>query len=109
MKKTKFKKIFVTGGAGYIGSHFVDLATHQNHECVVFDNLSTGNLKNLPIDKIDFYNVDLKNDWRTWPSIQASHIYHLAANADVRGGVKDHNIDLNENLFVTKNICDYSL
>ena len=33
-------KFLVVGGAGYIGSHFVDLATEQGHECVVFDNLS---------------------------------------------------------------------
>ena len=39
-------------------------------------------------------------------NINASRIYHLAANADVRGGIKDHNIDLNENLLV-ENVCDY--
>lgn len=35
-------KLLVTGGAGYIGSHVVRMATENGHECVVVDNLSTG-------------------------------------------------------------------
>lgn len=36
-------KIFITGGAGYIGSHVVKLLGEQGHEILVFDNLSSGN------------------------------------------------------------------
>jgi UDP-glucose 4-epimerase len=36
-------RIFVTGGAGYIGSHVVKALGERGHEIVVFDNLSTGN------------------------------------------------------------------
>ena len=35
-------KIFVTGGAGYIGSHVVNALGEKGHDLVVFDNLSTG-------------------------------------------------------------------
>ena len=35
-------KLFVTGGAGYIGSIFVEEALNANHEVTVFDNLSEG-------------------------------------------------------------------
>jgi UDP-glucose 4-epimerase len=35
-------KIFITGGAGYIGSHVVKMLGGQGHELLVFDNLSTG-------------------------------------------------------------------
>ena len=102
-------EVILTGGAGFIGANLVNTLLLNGFKVHVFDNLSTGNLKNLPLNKIEFHNFDLKNDWRTWPCIQASHIYHLAANADVRGGIKDHYIDFNENLLVTKNVCDYAI
>ena len=35
-------KIFITGGAGYIGSHVVKMLGAQGHELLVYDNLSTG-------------------------------------------------------------------
>lgn len=35
-------RIFVTGGAGYIGSHVVKLLGHHGHNVLVYDNLSTG-------------------------------------------------------------------
>lgn len=35
-------RIFVTGGAGYVGSHCVHHLVRHGHECVVFDNLSRG-------------------------------------------------------------------
>lgn len=35
-------KIFITGGAGYIGSHVVKLLGQRGHDIVVYDNLSTG-------------------------------------------------------------------
>jgi UDP-glucose 4-epimerase len=40
-------RIFVTGGAGFIGSHSIDLLLQQGKEVVVLDNLSTGKLTNL--------------------------------------------------------------
>ncbi len=41
------KKILVTGGAGFIGSHLVDHLLELGHEVVVLDNLSNGKLENL--------------------------------------------------------------
>ncbi|MDD5293213.1 MAG: UDP-glucose 4-epimerase GalE [Candidatus Izemoplasmatales bacterium] len=38
-------KILVTGGAGYIGSHFVKVAIEQHHHVVVVDNLVTGHIE----------------------------------------------------------------
>ena len=100
-------EVIITGGAGFIGSNLVNSLLIKGFKVHVFDNLSTGNVSNIPLDKIEFYNIDLKNDWQNWPNIHASCIYHLAANADVRGGIINHEIDLNENLLVTKNVCDY--
>lgn len=41
------KKILVCGGAGFIGSHFVERLIAEGHEVDVVDNLSTGSLANL--------------------------------------------------------------
>ena len=40
-------RIFITGGAGFIGSHLIDLLIEKGHEVVCLDNLITGNLSNL--------------------------------------------------------------
>jgi nucleoside-diphosphate-sugar epimerase len=40
-------KILVTGGAGFIGSHIVDLFLEKEYEVVILDDLSTGRASNL--------------------------------------------------------------
>ena len=51
------KRILVTGGAGYIGSHTVKLLLEQGHEVTVVDNLSKGYRHNIP-SKI-LYKLDI--------------------------------------------------
>ena len=41
------KKVIVTGGAGFIGSHLVELLVKNNYSVIVIDNLITGRLANL--------------------------------------------------------------
>ena len=41
------KKVIVTGGAGFIGSHITDLLVDEGHEVFVLDNLSSGRLENV--------------------------------------------------------------
>ena len=101
-------EVIVTGGAGFIGANIVSELLKRDYKVHVFDNLSTGNIENLELSKVKFYNIDLKHGHLNWPKIKAKSIYHFAANADVRGGLINHDIDLNENLIVTKNCCDYA-
>lgn len=103
------EEIIVTGGAGFIGANIVLALLEKKYKIIVFDNLSTGNISNLPIDKIEFDNIDLKNNFKDWPKRKATKIFHFAANADVKGGISNHNIDFMENLLVTKNVCDYAV
>ena len=41
------KKVLVTGGAGFIGSHVVDRLVDEGYDVRVLDNLSTGKLENI--------------------------------------------------------------
>ncbi len=102
-------EVIVTGGAGFIGANVVSELLNRGKKVHVFDNLSTGNVNNLQLNKTNLYRIDLKDNYKKWPKINASSIFHFAANADVRGGLVNHDIDLNENLLVTKNCCDYAL
>ena len=44
-----------------------------------------------------------------WPIIEnLSCIYHFSANADVRGGIDNRDIDFKQNVLVTKSVCDYA-
>ncbi len=45
-------RIFITGGAGYIGSHTVKALLRQGHELLVYDNLSTGHSWAVPAGKL---------------------------------------------------------
>lgn len=51
-------KILVTGGAGFIGSHIVDMLVEGNHSVAVVDNLHTGSREQVN-EKARFYQVDI--------------------------------------------------
>lgn len=53
-------RILIIGGAGFIGSHLVDLLHNNNeHEVVVLDNLSSGSRGNIP-KTVEFYEMDIR-------------------------------------------------
>ncbi|MCU0413132.1 MAG: NAD-dependent epimerase/dehydratase family protein [Ignavibacteriaceae bacterium] len=81
------KPILVTGGAGFIGSHLVDLFDKDNVDYLVLDNLSAGSVKNIPIAVAQnrFVNSDVKNYQLIQELINsASCVVHLACNVGVR-------------------------
>jgi UDP-glucose 4-epimerase len=54
-------KILVTGGAGFIGSHVVDMYVEAGHEVVVVDNPSFGKRENVH-DLAKFYLADIRSE-----------------------------------------------
>ena len=50
-------KIFVTGVAGFLGSHLADAFLADGHQVIGVDNMIGGHLDNVP-DKVDFHQVD---------------------------------------------------
>jgi UDP-glucose 4-epimerase len=106
-------KIFVTGGAGFIGSNFCDAALSKGHEVVCFDNLSTGQeffieeaRKN---QKFTFIKGDIQNFDEIQKAIQDAKpdwVAHFAANADVRRGLEHPRKDLDINTLGTWNVLE---
>ena len=50
-------KIFIVGGAGYIGSHMVKTAYKANHQVITIDNLSTGHKDSVLFGKFEFCDI----------------------------------------------------
>lgn len=88
----------ITGGAGFIGSHLCDLLLEQGHEAVVFDDLSTGHLSNIPAGAA-FIEGDITDAAAiTQAMTGADGCFHLAAVASVAASnerwVDTHGINL---------------
>lgn len=83
------KKILVTGGAGFIGSHLAEKLIGQNNEVFVIDNFETGAAKNLEHLK-DSSNLHLiqgsvlDEELMAQTVAKADEIYHLAATVGVK-------------------------
>ncbi len=50
-------KIFIVGGAGYIGSHMVKVAHNAGHEVITIDNLSTGHKDAILYGHFEFCDI----------------------------------------------------
>lgn len=77
----------VTGGAGFIGSHMVDLLVKEGYEVTVIDNLVNGRLDNIEHHegKVKFVHVDI-GDYEAELDIHfedVDYVFHYAALADI--------------------------
>ena len=100
------KKVLITGGAGFIGSHLTEFLS-KKYSVTVLDNLSHGN-KILNMNKnIKFVNGDIRDpDLVKYHSKNCSTIFHLAAvlGVDI---VSDKNVETMECEFEgIKNVCN---
>ncbi|MDD5195565.1 MAG: SDR family NAD(P)-dependent oxidoreductase, partial [Candidatus Omnitrophica bacterium] len=64
MVTLKNKKVLVTGGAGFIGSHIVDRLLAEGARVTVLDNLSSGKIENIAHNKnkINFIQKDIRDE-----------------------------------------------
>ena len=102
-------KIFVTGGAGFIGSHLVDRLVKDGHEVIVLDNLSRGWVQNIEKyienKSIIFHQADIRNYDKLIELMKGSEIiYHLAAQSNVMGAIVDLDYSFESNVIGTYNV-----
>ncbi len=98
----KDKKVLVTGGCGFIGSHLVEKLVSYGAHVTILDDLSTGSLENIQSckDKIFFIQGSI-TDKEVCRSAVAdnTHLFHLAAFISVPQSLEDpstcHTININ--------------
>ena len=108
-----WKRVFVSGGAGFIGSHLVcsllkDAATER---VVIFDNFSSGQLSHIEESaqdsRVEIVRGDLKElDAVTAAMTGCDSVFHLAANPDIAKAVTQPDIDFWEGTYLTQNVLE---
>ena len=103
------KKVIVTGGAGFIGSHLVDRLLEEGHQVVVMDNLSTGKLQNLnPAATFHHSDITHKSVNDVFHREQPDIVFHMAAQVSVTESTKDPINDASINVTGTLRLLEAS-
>ena len=103
------KKILVTGGLGFVGSHLVDkLAENKGNHITVIDNLcSESSSRSYMVPSVDYIIDDIRNlsDIK-YADLEFDVIYHLAALARIQPSFKDPVKYLSIDMMGTSYVCD---
>lgn len=99
------RKVLVTGGASFIGSHLVDALVRLGAKVRVADNLSSGRLENIQehivSGAVEFLQADLLDPRACRQAVEGIEIvFHLAADHGGRGYVDLHQVECSTNLIL---------
>jgi UDP-glucose 4-epimerase len=104
------KTVLVTGGAGFIGSHIVDLLLLRGCRVVVLDNFSTGKREHVSADAVLVSgDVRSKDDIAQAFARGIDAVIHIAGQASIKLSYSDPAHDLNVNTVGTLNILEACL
>jgi UDP-glucose 4-epimerase len=107
------KKIFITGGAGFIGSNIIEYISYKypDVEITIYDNLSNGKINFIESfikkNNYHFINADLLDfDKLKKVIIHSDLVIHLAANSDIALSSKSTSLDLQQTVLATYNVLE---
>ena len=103
------QRILITGGAGFIGSHFAEALLTEGKEVFVIDDLSTGSLDNIAVlrehCRFHFTKASILDGHELERLVeQVDFIYHLAAAVGVELVVKSPVYTIDDNVRGTQNV-----
>lgn len=103
------EKVLVTGGAGFIGSHVVDMLVAKGAAVTVIDNFQAGTEANLTQSRgrITLLRDDIRNAGVVRDAVRGKrYVFHLAANASVPNSSKDPRYDFETNSLGSFNVYE---
>src|SRR6478609_5603389 len=109
-------RILVTGGAGFIGSHFVEKCLHLGHSVAVLDDfndfydprIKRANIAGFAAD-LPVYETDIRDGEATLRVVKEGRfdtIVHLAARAGVRPSIKEPKLYIDTNITGTWHLLE---
>lgn len=100
-------RVLVTGGAGFIGSHLVELLLANEHEVYIIDNLVTGSVEHIN-QNAHFYKSDINSNKleKVFKETRPEIVFHLAAQSNVSVSLSNPIFDETNNIQGTINILE---
>jgi UDP-glucose 4-epimerase len=103
------RHVLVTGGAGFIGSHVVDLLLRRGARVTAFDNFSTGFHEFLlpTREHLRIVEGDLLDQGAIDDAMRGvDFVFHLAANADIKDNLATPRRCIEQNVLATQNVLE---
>ncbi len=111
----KNRRVLITGGAGFIGSHLVQKLAKQGCRVKVLDNLSTGKLSNISSEllssgSVDFFEGDIRDAKLVKTCVDdVDDVIHLAAQTSVPFSIQNSDFNNDVNIKGTLNLLNSSV
>jgi len=106
----KGKQVLITGGAGFLGSFLTEEMLRQDAKVTIYDRLSHGTTRIQHLLKdpaLQLIKATLQDQDKLSEAVRAKDfVWHLAANADIPGGIKNTMMDISDGILATRNLLE---